>query len=66
MHSWQMTLHDMFKQYITSPNFCQKYCALNRNAYLNGCVLKQEITVEKTSHIPFLSSGVYHEECIFH
>ena len=28
-----------------NPNFCQKNCALTRDAYLNGCVLKREITV---------------------
>ena len=24
MHSWQITLHDMFKQYSMNPDFCQK------------------------------------------
>ena len=28
-----------------NPNFCQKNCALNRDAYFNGCVLKREIIV---------------------
>ena len=41
-----MTLYDMFKQYSMNPDFCQKKCALNRDAYLNGCVLKQEIIVQ--------------------
>ena len=45
MHSRQMTLHDMFKQYNMNPDFCQKICALNQDAYLNGCVLKREITI---------------------
>ena len=46
IHSQQMTLHDMFIQKNMNPNFCQKNYALNRDAYLNGCILKREITVE--------------------
>ena len=45
MHLRQMTLLDIFKQSNTNPNFCQEICALNRDAYLNGCVLKWENTV---------------------
>ena len=44
MYSWQMTLHNVFKQENTKPNFYQKNYGLNRNAYLNGCILKREIT----------------------
>ena len=44
MYSWQMTLHNVFKQENTNPNFYQKNYGLNRNAYLNGCILKREIT----------------------
>ena len=44
MHSRQMILHDMFKQYSMNPNFCQKICAFDRDVYLNGCILKREIT----------------------
>ena len=29
-----------------NPTFCQKNCALNWNAYLNGCVFKWEVTVQ--------------------
>ena len=35
----------MLKQWNTNPNFCQIICALNWDAYLNGCVLKREIIV---------------------
>ena len=28
-----------------NPNFCQKTCTLNRDAYLNRCVPKREIIV---------------------
>ena len=28
-----------------NPDFCQKNCALNWDTYLNGCILKREITV---------------------
>ena len=28
-----------------NPDFCPKNCALNQDAYLNGCVFKQEINV---------------------
>ena len=31
-----MTLHDMFKQSNMNPDFCQKNCALNQDAYLSG------------------------------
>ena len=40
MHSWQMTLHGMFKQSNINLDFRQKNCALNRDVYLNGCILK--------------------------
>ena len=55
MCSRKMTLHDLFKQYRRNPNFCQKVRALNRDAYLNGCVLKREIIVH----------GVHHYVCAF-
>ena len=29
-----------------NPDFCQKICALNRDAYLNGCVFKWDIIVQ--------------------
>jgi hypothetical protein len=46
MHSRQITLHDMLKQRSMNLDYCQKNCALNRDAYLNRCVLEQqEITV---------------------
>ena len=45
IHSRQMTLHDMFKQRNMNPDFCQKICTLNQDAYINECVLKWEITV---------------------
>ena len=49
MHLRQMTLHDMFKQENMNPSFCQKNCALNWDAYLNGRGLKQEIIVPDLS-----------------
>ena len=39
MHLWQMTPHDMFKQFSTNHDFCQNNCALNRDAYLDGRLL---------------------------
>ena len=39
IHSRQTTLHDMFKQYSTDHDFCQKNCALNRDAYLSVRIL---------------------------
>ena len=41
-----MTLHDMVKHLRMNPNFCQKKnYVLTREAYLNSCVLKREISV---------------------
>ncbi len=41
----QMTIHDMFHWKMLIPkNFVIK-CLLNRDAYLNGCILKWEATV---------------------
>jgi hypothetical protein len=41
----QMTIHDMFHWKMLIPkNFVIK-CVLNRDVYLNGCVLKWEATV---------------------
>ena len=45
MHSQQTTMHDMFKQQNMNLDFCQKNCSLNKDVYLNGCVLKREIIV---------------------
>jgi len=42
MHSRQMTLRDMLKDYSMNLGFCQENCTLNRDAYLNMCVLKWE------------------------
>jgi hypothetical protein len=40
-----MTIHDMFHWKMLIPqNFVIK-CVLNRDAYLNGCVLKWEATI---------------------
>ena len=36
MHLRQMTLHDIFKQYNMNPDFCQKHCKLDQDAYLSG------------------------------
>ena len=47
MHSWQMTLHDMSKQWSMNPVFFQKKVHLNWDAYLSWCVHMREITVLK-------------------
>jgi hypothetical protein len=39
----QMTIRDMFNQ--LNPKCFAKKCVLNRDAYLNGCVLKREVIV---------------------
>ena len=44
MHLRQMTLHGMLKEKTMNPNFCHKNCALTRDACLNRCVLKREIS----------------------
>jgi hypothetical protein len=40
-----MTIHGMFHWKMLIPKIFVIKCVLNRDAYLNGCVLKWEATV---------------------